>query len=119
MKNMLKMFLCCLISSVSYAQTNSTDIAVIPQPVSIVKTAGKFLLPNKIIVEAGPQSEIRQLLVFLKDRLSTPTGNTVVISNAAANATVRLVLNKTTDAALGKEGYQLSVTPKKCDNKSK
>jgi hexosaminidase len=43
--------------------------------------------------------------------LSTPTGIPVSVANSSGNATVQLILNKKEDDIIGKEGYNLSVTP--------
>src|SRR5947209_3976486 len=101
----------CLFSWAAFSQASQTTIAIIPEPVTLVKNAGQFSLPENVVIEAGTQPEIKPLLAFLKARLATPTGRNVTVSNAAPTATIRLLLNKTADNTLGKEGYQLSVTP--------
>ena len=65
------------------------------------------------MVEAGTQPEMKQVIAFLKDRLSTSTGFSVIVQNAAPSATIQLILNKKTDGVIGKEGYHLLITPKK------
>ena len=99
----------CLVSG---AQTAKKDIAIIPEPLSVKQGAGYFTLPQNIIIESGTQHGLQQSVAVLKDRLSVPTGNKVSVSNSATNATIRLVINKSVDASIGKEGYQLSVTDK-------
>lgn len=86
-------------------------VAIIPEPVSVKKTTGVFLLPKNIIVEAPVNKELETSLSFLKDRLSIPTGSNVTISTAPASPTVRLILNAAVNATLGKEGYELKVSP--------
>jgi hexosaminidase len=99
----------CLVSG---AQTDKKDIAIIPEPLSVKQGTGHFTLPQNIVIEAGSQPGLQQSVAVLKDRLSVPTGNKVSISNSATNATIRLLINKSVDASIGKEGYQLSVTDK-------
>lgn len=111
MSKVFPLLCCCLISLAAFSQTSKTGIAIIPEPVTVVKNAGQFSLPENVVIEAGTQPEIRQLLAFLKDRLSIPTGRKVTVSNASPTATIRLLLNKTADNTIGAEGYQLSVTP--------
>ena len=101
----------CLSSIKSYSQDNTNQIAIIPQPVSVVENAGHFLLPQNITIESPSQPEMKQVIAFLTDRLSTPTGIPVVVKNSDPSATVQLVLNKKADNVIGKEGYHLSVTP--------
>jgi len=48
----------------------------------------------------------------LQERLSVPTGHFVSVTNIpAAKPAIRLVLNSKDNREIGKEGYQLSVTP--------
>ncbi len=106
-------FLCCLfISVIAFSQNNNAGIAIIPEPVNIVQNTGVFTLPETIVIEAGPQPEIKQTVLILQDRLSVPAGAHVTVSNSAPAAAIRLVLNESSNAEIGKEGYQLSVTPK-------
>ncbi|MEO8175020.1 MAG: beta-N-acetylhexosaminidase, partial [Sediminibacterium sp.] len=95
--------------SISYGQP---AISIIPEPVSIKTGVGNFALPQNIVIEAPSQPEVKQVTAVLKDRLSVPTGCSVTVTNSSSNPTIRLVLNKTPDAKMGKEGYALSVTAK-------
>ena len=103
----------CFISEISFGQDNKTQIAIIPQPVKVVENAGNFLLPRNIIIESPSQPEMKQVIAFLSDRLSIPTGIPVAVKNSDPSATVQLLLNKKADDIIGKEGYNLSVTPTK------
>jgi hexosaminidase len=71
-----------------------------------------FSLPKNVVIAADPRPEMKQVNDFLKDRLSTPTGIPVIVKNTSSSATIQLILNKKTDAVIGKEGYHLLVTPK-------
>jgi len=112
MKKLFSFLLCSVIVSTSFCQEANTRIAIIPEPVSIVKGQGQFVLPKNIIIESSDQSANKQTVAFLKQRLSAATGYNVSLSTAAANATVRLILNKKATDEIGKEGYQLTVTNK-------
>lgn len=111
MKKIVKLILCCLITVRSFGQVNDTGIAVIPAPVSVTKTPGQFILPQKVSIEAGSRPEMKQAIAFLKDRLSV-TATNVTVANTLPTATIRLQLNTTEDNSIGKEGYKLSVTQK-------
>ncbi len=111
MKSFLGSLCCCLIFMVSFGQDKS-KIAIIPEPVKIVENPGTFTLPGEIIVEAGSQPEMKQVIALIKDRLSTPTGIPVSVKNNDPSATIQLQLNKKADKEIGKEGYHLMVTPK-------
>ncbi|TKC59925.1 beta-N-acetylhexosaminidase [Pedobacter hiemivivus] len=89
------------------------DIAIIPEPVTVVKHEGHFTLPANVTIQCPAVPETHQLLVFLQERLSVPTGSYVsTVSNKSGIANIKLSLNDKADPVLGTEGYQLSVTPK-------
>ncbi|MFI5452039.1 beta-N-acetylhexosaminidase [Pedobacter sp. UC225_61] len=89
--------------------TNS-EIAIIPEPVSVMKQAGHFVLPANIVIQANKSPELKQTVAFLQERLSTPTGYyTSIISTPSATATFKLILNDKQDATLGTEGYHITV----------
>ncbi len=111
MKKIVKLILCCLITVRSFSQLSDTGIAIIPAPVSLTKATGQFILPQKVLIEASSRSGMKQVVAFLKDRLSVTTSN-VTVANTLPTATIRLQLNNTQDNSIGKEGYKLSVTPK-------
>ena len=89
------------------------SLSLIPEPVSQQVNPGHFILPAHILIDAPARPELAQTLQGLAISLGRPTGYSVVVlktSNPAA--TIRLLLNKTADPALGAEGYHLSITPK-------
>ncbi len=103
--------------SISVAETvtaanNVPEVAIIPEPVSIMKSEGHFVLPQNILIQAAAGAELKQVIAFLQERLSIPTGSFVsVVNTADNNATIKLILNTKVNPELGNEGYQLSVTP--------
>jgi len=111
MKKLFELMACCLLSVTVFGQAGNTGIAIIPEPVSLTKNEGQFSLPKTLVISAGTEPETKQTVAFLTERLSVPTGSTVSASANATDATVILKLNKTADKTIGKEGYQLSVTP--------
>ncbi|MFI5160932.1 MAG: beta-N-acetylhexosaminidase [Sphingobacteriales bacterium] len=114
--NNLKKFLGLLcfsaIASSAFSQTGKERVAIIPEPVSVVQNEGEFVLPKTIVVSAPVKPEMKEVIATLRERFSVPTGAHVTVLNGAAKATIKLVLNKTADTAIGKEGYYLSVTKK-------
>ncbi|RDC64914.1 beta-N-acetylhexosaminidase [Adhaeribacter pallidiroseus] len=114
MKKMYLQLAFCLVALTSFGQTSAskTTPAIIPQPVSMTVDNGQFLLPKNVVIAASTHPELKQTVAFLKNRLATPTGRNVTVSQPSASATIRLILNQTTDNAIGKEGYRLTVTPK-------
>src|SRR6185437_15284905 len=106
------LFFClCFISATSLAQNDTNQRAIIPQPVKVVANAGHFSLPQTIVIAAPSGPEMKQVIAFLSDLLSTPTGIPVSVANSNGKAAIQLILNKKEDNIIGKEGYNLSVTP--------
>jgi hexosaminidase len=97
----------------SFAQSNRDgNIAIIPEPVSLTQKEGEFTLPKRVIVETSTGPEMKEVIATLRERFSVPTGSKVVVLGNAQTATIKLILNKKADDVLGKEGYNLAVTPK-------
>ncbi len=88
----------------------NTEIAIIPEPVTVIKQTGHFILPANITIQASRSAELKQTVAFLQERLTTATGHYVTtVSSPSPAATFRLILNEKADATIGAEGYQLSV----------
>jgi hexosaminidase len=83
------------------------SISLIPEPVQLTQQTGTYVLP-KVITISGDDKETA---TSLQRKISTATGYTVNFSANPAAANIQLVLNSTPNSTLGKEGYQLSVTP--------
>lgn len=112
MSKLSALLFCCILSFKTFAQSGNQPISIIPQPVSLVKSAGRFTLPATVIVSAGASSEMIPVTNYLKNKITASTGKPVSIKSNASFSTVKLVLNKAENVSLGKEGYQLSVTTK-------
>ncbi|HWB92969.1 MAG TPA: family 20 glycosylhydrolase [Puia sp.] len=88
----------------------SNPLDLIPAPVSLAVNPGHFTLPNTIVIEAEDQRSLGPVLADLTSHLSRPTGYTVrVTTQSGADATIRLVVNKSPEPTLGNEGYYLSI----------
>jgi hexosaminidase len=112
---MKKMFvtLCgTLVMALCYSQNVQRAIAIIPEPVSVTSNAGTFVLPQQVVIAGGGAAVLKPVTTFLKNHIANATGLPVTIGDASAAAAIKLVLDGTADAALGMEGYQLSVKPK-------
>lgn len=89
---------------------SNTEIAIIPEPVSVIKQSGHFELPTNIVIQASKSPELKQTIAFLQERLSIPTGHYVTtVYTPSTTATFKLILNEKADATLGTEGYHLTV----------
>jgi hexosaminidase len=113
MKKLSLLFCSCLVHFLSFGQVAQSGLSIIPEPVKSARFAGQFVLPKNVIVEAGAQPELAPVTAYLKKKLSTAPGSLVTIKSVAPTASIRLILNKTVDTLIGKEGYKLSVKAKK------
>ncbi|MCQ6961214.1 beta-N-acetylhexosaminidase [Mucilaginibacter aquariorum] len=111
MKKLCLLVCSCLIGTLAFGQANST-IAIIPEPVKITQHTGRFVLPKVLVVQSVSQDAMTPVLNLIKNKFSTATGKIIRVREAAPNATIKLVLNKTPDNVIGKEGYYLSVKAK-------
>ena len=105
-------FLLLFLPALASFSQQTGPLALIPVPASMTIGSGQLELPKTILVEARDQHDLGPTLEDLKARLGAPTGYTVTVTTQPrTDATIRLVLNKTAETALGTEGYYLSVTP--------
>jgi hexosaminidase len=112
MKKNILLLLCCFFAATVFSQSTK-PISIIPVPVSVKESSGTFTLPKNVVIEAGSQPQLQQTIALLRERFSIPTGAEVTVLNTSTSPTISLVLNRSTDAAIGQEGYRLSVTPRK------
>ncbi|HMI02698.1 MAG TPA: family 20 glycosylhydrolase [Pedobacter sp.] len=88
------------------------EIAIIPEPVSITKNEGYFVLPANVVIQSPAAAELKQVVAFLQERLSVPTGSFISnVNTHTPTANIKLILNDKANHQLGSEGYQLSITP--------
>ena len=73
---------------------------------------GSFVLPASVTIDAANSAEMKMVSGYLQKKLETATGKKVAIKTNASFSSIKLVLNKLSNPLIGKEGYQLSVTPK-------
>lgn len=111
MQKTLVIFLCCMQVFNVRSQVAQQAVSIIPEPVKMVHNSGQFQLPASILIEAPDLPVMQTTFNLLKQRLSVPTGYKVSIGKKEPGAHIRLSLNKQANAAIGKEGYHLVVTP--------
>jgi len=113
MKKICLLIAGCSATLLSFGQAGKTSFAIIPQPAKIIAKKGNFVLQQHIIIEAVKTADVKLVTDFLKNKLTGSTGVKVAIKgNSAAPATIKLLLLKKPDTALGKEGYHLLVSKK-------
>jgi hexosaminidase len=88
----------------------NTDLAIIPQPASITKEQGVFVLPDKITILTNNQEALKVNLAQLVTTLETATGKKVAIEsgNSSKSGAINILLQK--DNSIPTEGYRLNVT---------
>ncbi|WP_199120120.1 beta-N-acetylhexosaminidase [Pedobacter sp. ASV28] len=89
-----------------------SEISIIPEPVTLIKQDGHFVLPENILIQATKPNELKQSINFLQERLTLPTGYYAsATTNNTPASTIKLILTDKNDALIGTEGYHLSVAP--------
>lgn len=111
MKKMIVLAVCFGITTTVFCQPK--EIAIIPEPVTLTKKAGAFAWTDNIAININGGAEAKFAAAYLQQRISTATGNKVAITEKNAAAIVQLTINTPVNTAIGKEGYQLSVTNNK------
>ncbi len=98
---------------VAIAQPGSTGLSILPEPVSVTKSTGQFILPKNIIIETNGNKEANDVAALLSKQLTASTGYAISIVNKANPlSTIKFVLNKNINTTIGNEGYTLSITEK-------
>lgn len=123
MKKLFLLLSYCILTANTYAQNlvgeteigdtenavSTAQIAIIPEPVSLMKKAGQFTLPENVSIQASKNEGLKQSIAFLSERIKTATGKFVSTVSTANHPTIKLILNTQSDAQLGTEGYKLNV----------
>lgn len=109
-KKLIIALLCCAFAA--SAQQRAREVAIIPEPVEIIKQSGTFTLPQHVSIRIGSSPGLQHVADFLKERLSIPTGSEVSVSQSNPSATIYFQINKEPDTEIGDEGYRLEVRPK-------
>ena len=100
----------------------SQDVSIIPEPVSVSRNSGFFVLshstnietlgisPNNI--ENSSNKAVISIASQLAKQLGAPTGYSITVDyKTSAPSAIRLMLNSSVDEKIGKEGYNLDVSP--------
>ena len=109
---MLGLLLAAFLNSIS--QTTAPLISVLPQPASIQKGTGNFVLKSSTAIEvSSTDADARRVAGYLSQKISVVTGYAMPVRTVAANSNtpgnIRLIL--LLDTSLGVEGYRLNVIP--------
>ena len=113
MRKIILSFVMSFMGLLTFGQQVERGISIIPEPVSVVKKGGHYVLPDNVIISAPSSDEMKFVNNLLKEKLSTAPGKKVQVKNNASGAHIELTLNSSANAQIGDEGYTLSVTPQK------
>lgn len=113
MKNAFTLIFLTMFCLTGYAQQSERITAVIPEPVSMIKKGGHYVLPNRVVVSSPSGEKTAYVNNLLSEKLSLAPGKSVAVSENAANADIELVLNSSRNQEIGDEGYTLNVTSDK------
>ena len=110
MKKRTLIFLVSLSMQLFVMAADSTKVGIIPQPVSITTSTGYFLFNKdaKLIV-ASTDTSLNETIKLFSKYIGNSDKKTLAAGNKGG--TIKLVLNKTTNTAIGNEGYTLKVSP--------
>src|ERR1700684_1327695 len=80
----------------SFGQSENETISIIPEPVSITKASGHFVLPATINIATDENKELQMIAETFQKQLSIPTGYSTMVNEKAksGNASIILSLNK-------------------------
>lgn len=92
-----------LLFNLSIAYSYS-QISIIPEPVSLQQKEGTYSFKNAITINSDAST--RKIAEWLKEKLAV-TGLPASIAGANEKADISFSLNKSANAAIGREGYQL------------
>jgi hexosaminidase len=104
MRKIALLFPLVVIAIVSFGQP-AVDIAVIPQPVSVTRMEGSFVLPASLVIETDPGAV--QVAEYLSKKLSTATGYKVLVRQGLSAGKGMIKLSLGSDKTINKEQYQL------------
>jgi hexosaminidase len=114
MKIFFQLLILPLYIFIGNVSAQSTEISIIPRPVQLEKTTGSFSISKAttIMVE-NPDPESLRVARMFADRIQTAGGMSLKVVETkkyVAHKDVILFTTTGSDATLGKEGYQLSVS---------
>ena len=106
----MKKLVFCIIFMTGLHALAQKNISLIPQPVDLQVLSGEFVVNSKTLISFNAP-EAKKMAELLAQKLNAPTGFSLVANEGTMGA-IKFFLNPTPEAKLGREGYELEVTPK-------
>ncbi|MFA7186334.1 MAG: beta-N-acetylhexosaminidase, partial [Victivallales bacterium] len=110
MKRFILLFSLSFFGLLAFGQQVEREISIIPEPVSVVKKGGHYLLPDNIVISAPSGDEVNFISEHLAKKLSTAPDKKVTVHNDVSDGDIILTINAKADSQISDEGYTLSVT---------
>lgn len=110
MKKIILLITTVMFSIAGIAQQTERNISIIPEPVSLTKKGGHYVLPDEVVVSVSTKEGTELVTDLLKEKLSLSPGKRVDVKVNASDANIDLVINSNRNADIGDEGYVLNVT---------
>src|SRR5690554_575565 len=95
MKRLILITSLLVLTSLIFAQQAERRISIIPEPVSMVKKGGHYVLPDEVVVYVPNEEKSNYLRTLIVEKLTTAPGKKVKFNNSDKNANVVLLLNST------------------------
>jgi hexosaminidase len=90
----------------------SQSTSIIPLPNSIIQKNGSFLIDKNTIIFSGERNDtLNTTISFLKDVIEKQTGYRLIDKGKQSTSISGIVFKKSKIDSLGKEGYQLNISP--------
>lgn len=101
-----------------FAQQVERQVSIIPEPVSMVKKGGHYVLPDEINVSLPSGMKNDYIVNLIEVKLTTAPAKKVGFVKSDKNADIVLLLNGKVNNEIGDEGYILNVDGDKVTIKS-
>lgn len=114
MMKKIRAFAAILLWSVCEVVSGQTSqIAIIPKPVSVKLSQGTFELPQHVMIYTNSLRQSEAAISCLRSKIETATDRRVtILQGTVKKASVRFELLRQQEPQLGNEGYRLLVTPR-------
>jgi len=107
MKNrFLISFFLLLVSTIGFSQEL---VSIIPEPVSLSKSSGHFVINQKTKIITNGDEPVLPLVKMFADRVDFLTGNKLTVATGGKGQDISIQINKTRNNEIGEEGYLLDI----------
>jgi hexosaminidase len=98
MKRIIQLVFCLFTAFLAFGN-QEPPIAIIPQPVSLIRNSGTFKLPANLVISINKGSE--SVAEFFKEAIAAPTGIPVKVVTFPAKGSIQFQINRVRDQVIG------------------